>query len=530
MADPGRSRRLIRTPWGASNEEESRAYLQTRLTLLYKIMFWAYVLLVASQAVLWETTLKSKKPEHQNAIYVAAVAALVLMAVLWRICLVRHRLSFGWLYFLDYFYALGSGTVLGMAALFAYDYPPSHYVSLIYAYIAIFTRTIIVPSTGRRTLLAGSLCFGPMVTAAIILGITYNLMAPGHVFALGATLLSGVAIVLAASGSDIIYGLRQKVSAAQQLGAYKLERKIGEGGNGAVYLAHHIMLRRPTAVKLLLPDRVGAENVERFEREVQHMSQLTHPNTVAVFDYGRSPEGHFYYAMEYLGGGVDLQNLVAKYGPQPGGRVAQILGQVCGALSEAHDNQIIHRDIKPANIILCERGGMPDFVKVVDYGLVKEITAKGNVSTQVILGTPAYVAPEAITDPENVGPACDLYALGAVGYFLLTGKRVFEGKTAVDICIQHVTAQPKPPSQAAAIYVQPELEAILMKCLSKKPGDRFASAYDLAAALRGLPATKDWDLPDARLWWREFKTQDKEASRRADSSTMTITVDLGQRD
>src|SRR4029079_7147621 len=153
----------------------------------------------------------------------------------------------------------------------------------------------------------------------------------------------------------------------QQLGSYKLGRKIGEGGHGAVYLAHHIMLRRPTAVKLLLPDRVGADNLERFEREVQHMSQLTHPNTVAVYDYGRSPEGHFYYAMEYLGGGIDLEHLVRNHGPQPNGRVAQILAQVCGALSEEHDNQIIHRDIEPANIIVCERGGMSDIAKVVDY-------------------------------------------------------------------------------------------------------------------------------------------------------------------
>src|SRR5262245_31818099 len=191
---------MIRTLWGVSNEEESRAYLQGRLTLLYKIMFWAYVLLVASQAVLWEWSLKGKKPAHQNWIYIAAVTALCLMAVLWRGLLVRRRLPFGALYFLDFFYALGSGLVLGMAALFAYDYPPSHYVSLIYCYIAVFARTIIVPSSGRRTMLAGVMLFAPIVIAAIILGASVVLAAPGHVFALGATLLSAVAIALAASG------------------------------------------------------------------------------------------------------------------------------------------------------------------------------------------------------------------------------------------------------------------------------------------------------------------------------------------
>jgi len=523
---------MLRAPWGVTSEEESRAYLQTRLTLLYKIMFWSYVLLVASQAVLWEwSALKDKKPVHQNWIYVAAVTALCLMAVLWRGFLVRRKLSFGRLFFFDYFYALGSGLVLGMAALFAYNYPPSHYISLVYCYIAVFARTIIVPSSGRTTVLAGTMLFTPLVIAAIILGAKYekHMMAPGHVFALGAVVLSAVAIVLAASGSGLIYGLRRQVSAAQQLGSYKLERKIGEGGHGAVYLAHHIMLRRPTAVKLLLPDRVGAENLERFEREVQHMSQLTHPNTVAVFDYGRSPDGVFYYAMEYLGGGIDLENLVRRHGPQPNGRVAQILAQVCGALGEAHENQIIHRDIKPANIILCERGGMPDIAKVVDYGLVKEITANGSNSAPIILGTPAYVAPEAITDPNSVGPESDLYALGAVGYFLLTGKKVFEGKTAVDTCIQHVTAEPKRPSQRSAIYVQPELETILMKCLAKKPCERFASAVEMAEAIRALPATKDWDLPDARRWWREFRASDA-AGVNGQHSTLTITVDLGRRD
>jgi eukaryotic-like serine/threonine-protein kinase len=517
----------LQTRLGGANEEEARAYLQARLTLLYKLMFWSYVLLVVGQGVLWETTKLDKEPAHQTAIYIAAVSALVLMAVLWRVCLLRYRLAFATLHFLDSFYALGSGIVLGICALCAYNYPPSHYVTLIYAYIAVFARTIIIPSSGRETVVAGSILFAPVVLAAIMLAkVGENLMAPGHVFAMGATLLSIVAIVLAAAGSEIIYGLRRQVSAAQQLGSYKLGRKIGEGGNGAVYLAHHIMLRRPTAIKLLLPDKVGAENLERFEHEVQHMSQLTHPNTVAVYDYGRSPDGIFYYAMEYLGGGIDLENLVRKHGPQPSGRVAQILAQICGALGEAHAKQIIHRDIKPANIILCERGGMADVAKVVDYGLVKEITANSGAS-QVILGTPAYVAPEAITDPSSIGPAADLYALGAVGYFLLTGKRVFEGKTAVDICIQHVTAMPKPPSDATSSYIQPELEMILMKCLAKKPSDRFASALEMAAAIRALPTARDWDLPDAQRWWREFQALEECAT--GEMSTMTITVDLGRR-
>jgi serine/threonine-protein kinase len=534
VADPGRSRRLIRTPWGGSSDEESRAYLQARLTLLWKIMFWAYVVLVASQWTMWDVfeVQPDKRPWGQDYIYITAGSALTFMAVVWRGVLVRRTISVNALYTFDLIYCGGSGSVLAAAALFASNYTPSHYVCVIYAIIAVFARTIVLPSSGPRTAVASASTLAPMIFAAIALAAIdeKSTVMPGPVFAVGAFILSGVAILLASTGSDVIYGLRRQVSAAQQLGSYKLERKIGEGGNGAVYLAHHIMLRRPTAVKLLLPDRVGADNLERFEREVQHMSQLTHPNTVAVFDYGRSPEGHFYYAMEYLGGGIDLEHLVRDHGPQPSGRVAQILAQVCGALNEAHDNQIIHRDIKPANIMLCERGGMPDIAKVLDYGLVKEITSNSGASTHVILGTPAYVAPEAVTDPDSVGPGCDLYALGCVGYYLLTGKRVFDGKTAVDICIQHVTSDPKPPSEQAAVYIQPELEAILMKCLRKQPGERFATAAEMAAALRALPMQRDWDLPDAQAWWREFRTRETEKRSNGRTSTMTITVDLGGRD
>jgi serine/threonine-protein kinase len=313
-----------------------------------------------------------------------------------------------------------------------------------------------------------------------------------------------------------------------QLGQYTLDRKIGEGGNGAVYRAHHALLRRPTAVKLLLPDRVGVENLDRFEREVQHMSQLTHPNTVAVFDYGRSPDGVFYYAMEYLGG-IDLEHLVPTFGPQPSDRVVHILVQVAGALHEAHTAKLIHRDIKPANIILCERGTVLDVAKVVDFGLVKEITRDATSSTQVILGTPAYVAPEAVTDPDRITHAVDLYALGAVGYFLVTGRRLFEGKTAVDICIQHVTQPPKRPSELPGISISPELEAILMTCLAKQPAERYPSAAALAEALEAVPAAGNWSKADAAAWWDAFHRTRAERVAASTTPTLTVTVDLGAR-
>ncbi|HEV7557869.1 MAG TPA: serine/threonine-protein kinase, partial [Kofleriaceae bacterium] len=224
-------------------------------------------------------------------------------------------------------------------------------------------------------------------------------------------------------------------------------------------------------------------------------------------------------AMEYLGGGVDLDKLVARDGKQPSGRVANILAQVCGALQEAHDLGIIHRDIKPANIILCERGGKPDVAKVVDFGLVREIS---DASTQVVLGTPAYIAPEAVTDPSYVGPSIDLYAVGCVGYFLLTGRAVFEGERAADICKQHVEAMPEPPSRHGEVPA--ELEAIIMRCLEKQPADRFATATELAEALRALP-NDGWTDAKARQWWKTRRDDHDPAVASTSASTLTIDLD-----
>jgi len=517
MADASRS---------GTHDEEARAYLQTRLTLFTKLIFTAIVTLMAFLLVMY--AVYPIAPRHNDLIFGGASAELAVMAFLWRGLLVRRALSIQALVRIDLVYAVFIGISFGGSAALSEELRPAAYASLVYGSFTVFTRALVVPSSGRRTAIVSTVLWVPMLAAAIWLAATSVQEIPGPAFVLGCLVFGAVAIVLATTGSRIIYGLRQQVSEAMQLGQYTLDRKIGEGGNGAVYRARHALLRRPTAVKLLLPDKVGAENLDRFEREVQHMSQLTHPNTVAVFDYGRSPNGVLYYAMEYLAG-VDLEHLVRLSGPQPSSRVIDILVQVCGALQEAHDAGIIHRDIKPANIILCERGGVPDFAKVVDFGLVKEIARDTNASAQVVLGTPAYVAPEAVTDPASIGPAVDLYALGAVGYFLLTGRRVFEGKTAVDICIQHVTAAPRPPSEVAPGRVPPELEALILRCLAKRPADRFASASDLAEALAAIPRAADWSRDDARRWWRERREREAAPLPSTAAPTLTMTVDLGDR-
>jgi eukaryotic-like serine/threonine-protein kinase len=504
-------------------DAEARNDLQARLLTLSKILFWNFVVLLAFLAGLY-TIYPEIRPKHHDYVWLISAGGVLCLVALWKL-LQRRQLSTAKLRAIDAFYSIATGTCMAAAGAISYDLRPSAYISLIYACLMVLLRSTIVPSTGKRTAVIGVFTCLPMLVATVALVYLNQQDIPGPAYVAGAVLICVNSIGLAVIGSNILYGLRRQVTEALQLGQYMIDHKIGEGGNGAVYRAHHALLRRPTAVKVILPQRTDGDTIDRFEREVQLMSRLTHPNTVAVFDYGRSPDGRFYYAMEYLDG-IDLENLVERYGRQPADRVVAILLQVCGALREAHGRGLIHRDIKPANIILCQRGAMPDVAKVVDFGLVKEIAVKDGGRTRGIMGTPAYIAPESVTDPDQVSPASDLYALGAVAYFLVTGKRVFEGKTSVDVCVQHVTATPVPPSQVVDTHLPRGLEELILRCLAKQPKDRPASAAELAALLRAIPPSENWSEEDANRWWTEFE---KDPKRPGKSDVATITVDLAQR-
>ena len=307
----------------------------------------------------------------------------------------------------------------------------------------------------------------------------------------------------------IRYEVKKVVShIGRKLGPFELIYKIGDGGNGTVYRADHALLKRPTAVKVMLPQFASSESAkQRFINEVQITSSLTHPNTVAVFDFGQTPEGTLYYAMEHLNG-VTLEDLVRISGPQPPARVLRILYQICGSLREAHSQGLIHRDIKPANIMLCERGGLYDVIKVLDFGLVKDIQHDQPHLTQVnaIVGTPFYLAPELISDASIFSPQSDLYALGGVAYLLLTGRNVFEGASAVEICAMHLHDKPVPPSQRTAQKIPPDLETIVMACLAKLPADRPQSAGVMAEMIVQCQNWGAWTRLLARKWWADNRS------------------------
>ena len=337
--------------------------LQRRLGVFARDMFVAFAVLRLCEFVLYRAY-PDIWPDHYWTILAIGIASVVLLAVAWR-ALGRIALSRRALHAIDLLLMSGSGAIFGATAILAANRHESAYTCLVYACFIVFTRTIVVPSSGRRTAVASGLAMFPLLVAGLVLAVSSTQDVPPAAFFAGAALYTGAAVAVAATGSRIIYKLRSRVSLLApeglELGQYKLVRMIGEGPTGAVYVASHALLRRPTAVKLM------SAASDALERAVQEMSQLRHHNTVAVYDYGRTPDGAFYVAMEYVEG-IGLDVLVERHGGPPTGRVVAILVQLCAALHEAHQRGFAHGNIKLSNVILCERGGACDVAKLTDYG------------------------------------------------------------------------------------------------------------------------------------------------------------------
>ena len=349
----------------------------------------------------------------------------------------------------------------------------------------------------------------------------------------GAMLATVAGLLFSLIGLVIHTSLRTIIRLRRQMdkvGPYRLVAKLGSGAMGVVWEARHALLRRPTAIKLLAPGTGGERAMARFEREVQLTAALTHPSTIAIYDYGHTGEGVFYYAMELLQG-INLLQLVTFDGPLPPGRVVHLLRQACGALSEAHAAGLIHRDVKPANLMVCIYGGIPDFLKVLDFGLVKDIgvvempaflpsaAQHGDASLSQdgsLLGTPLYMAPEGMTDPAKLDLRADIFALGAVGYFLLTGASPFPGRTAIEVFTRERKGPPPPLHEASPHPVPPDLEAVLMACLSFRREDRPVSADALDGMLEACAVAPAWGRREAVAWWREKGEAARRSTRRPD--------------
>lgn len=321
-----------------------------------------------------------------------------------------------------------------------------------------------------------------------------------------------ITALMAYFGARVIYGLGTDVSRERELGSYRLEELLGRGGMGEVWRARHRLLARPAAIKLIRPDRIGAVGeaatmtvLRRFEREAQATASLESPHSINLFDFGITDDRVFYYVMELLHG-LDMETLVERFGPLPAERVVYLMRQACHSLMDAHDRGLIHRDVKPANLFVCRLGPDHDFVKVLDFGLVKtegdgatsdaRITAEGVAS-----GTPAYMPPEVALGAGTVDERLDIYSLGCVAFWLLTGRRVFDGKTPMEIVVRHVKEEPPPPSTIAEMPVPEDLDLLVLSCLKKDPGERPGSARELRDLLGRGSAADGWGRERAAKWW-----------------------------
>jgi hypothetical protein len=319
-----------------------------------------------------------------------------------------------------------------------------------------------------------------------------------------------VAVGFASMGSRVVYGLGRAVTAARELGSYRLEEKLGAGGMGEVWRASHRLLARPAALKLIRQPAGAlgngtADARARFEREAQVIARLRSPHTVTLFDFGVSDDGTFYYAMELLDG-LDADKFVRRFGAMPPARVVHVIRQMCHSLSEAERNGLAHRDIKPANVFLCRYGEDVDFVKVLDFGLVKTFGASVDTESaltqdHVVAGTPAFMAPEQALGAPTVDGRADLYATGCVAYWLLTGTPVFSADSPMGLLLHHAQTLPEPPSARAEHPVPAELDRIVLACLAKRPKDRPQSARELSSWLAASDLGSGWEQPQARAWW-----------------------------
>jgi eukaryotic-like serine/threonine-protein kinase len=382
------------------------------------------------------------------------------------------------------------------------------------SWVAVWTIlfTVVIPTRPRAALVAtlASVSSVPVVIGFMVLTERTTFDPTVGQFFFWIVFPYVLSTIMAYVGSRVVYGLGKAVTEARDLGSYRLVDRLGRGGMGEVWRAQHRLLARPAAIKLIRTSdsatAATSDEAARFEREAQVTAGLSSPHTVQLFDFGVADDGRFYYVMELLDG-MDLETLVDRYGPVPAERAIHLLRQVCHSLHEAESYGLVHRDIKPANLFVCRYGGESDFVKVLDFGIVRrahhlmETGVAGLTRDNVLPGTPAYIAPEQALGETAIDSRADIYALGCVAYFLLTGQLVFTADTAIGVLLHHAHTAPTPPSHRTEMPIPAALERVVMACLAKRPADRPQSAKELSQRLLAVGGLEPWTEERAREWW-----------------------------
>ena len=439
------------------------------------------------------------------------LSAVAASAALWWAAS-KHRVSAPRLHSLGLAYEIVICFVIAMISFWQQYLENGFLPNLTWVPAVVILFPLIMPGPPRQ-MLAAAIAAGAMAPLALlVLDLLDKVSGAADAYA-PAIVGSAFAVGFAFLGARVVYGLGRQVAAAHEMGSYRLEEKLGHGGMGEVWRARHRMLARPAAIKLIRPALTAGARPEavedmkrRFEREAQVTAQLRSPHTVNLFDFGITDDGAFYYVMELLDG-LDADTLVKRFGPLPAERVVHVLRQVCHSLSEADSCGLIHRDIKPANIFLCSYGEDHDFVKVLDFGLVKAFKESNHEAVteltgeNAIQGTPAFIAPEQALGKTDLDGRVDVYATGCVAYWLLTGQTVFSADTPMGLLVQHVNAPAAPPSTRTEMPIPAALDRLVLECLSKDPNQRPQSAKELARRLEHVDGVGEWTEDQARAWW-----------------------------
>jgi eukaryotic-like serine/threonine-protein kinase len=444
------------------------------------------------------------------AFYWSDVGVVVASLAIWWIARLR-RIPTARLYVLGLLYEVTICFVIALRTFWEYYRDVGILPNLTWAPAVVILFPLILPAP-PRTMLAAAFAAAGMPLLALYLLSSWGQISVDGAYYFNTAVSSVIAVGFAYMGSRVVYGLGRAVAAARELGSYHLEEKLGEGGMGEVWRARHRLLARPAAIKLIRPSLtrdgqsgVSQEALRRFEREAQVIADLRSPHTVNLFDFGVSHEGAFYYVMELLDG-LDADQLVRRFGPVPAGRVVYVLRQVCHSLSEADSRGLVHRDIKPANVFLCRYGEEYDFVKLLDFGIVKaadEVAPSGTPETRenAVHGTPAFIAPEQAFGGAPLDGRADIYAAGCVAYWLLTGTLVFAADTAMGLLLHHAQTLPEAPSSRSELPIPAALDSLILSCLAKDPAARPQSARDLSRQLAGIEGLTMWTEVHAKEWW-----------------------------